>query len=59
MAFDYIIANRGIDSEAYYPYTGIDGGICNFKPENISATIKEYYVRISLYFYYFYCFYYE
>jgi len=41
-AFDYIIANRGIDTEASYPYTARDGILCRFNRKNVGATIKGY-----------------
>jgi len=36
-AIEYIIANKGIDTEASYPYTGEDG-TCNYNPANSGAT---------------------
>ncbi|XP_078736651.1 procathepsin L-like [Lampetra fluviatilis] len=36
-AFQYIIANKGIDTEECYPYTAMDG-VCKFKPGCIGAT---------------------
>jgi cathepsin L len=41
-AFRYIIANKGIDTEASYPYTAKDGTSCRFSTANIGATIKSY-----------------
>jgi len=40
-AFKYIISNKGIDTEASYPYTAQDG-TCQFNPANIGATISSY-----------------
>jgi len=40
-AFQYIIANKGIDTESSYPYTAQDGS-CAFKPANIGATLASY-----------------
>ncbi|KAJ8368911.1 hypothetical protein SKAU_G00089390, partial [Synaphobranchus kaupii] len=40
-AFEYIIANRGIDTEDSYPYEAIDGQ-CRFKPDSIGATCSGY-----------------
>jgi cathepsin L len=40
-AFKYIIANKGIDTEASYPYTARDG-TCHYNPANIGATISSY-----------------
>ena len=36
-AFSYIKANKGIDTEASYPYEAEDGK-CRFKPANVGAT---------------------
>lgn len=41
-AFKYIIQNKGIDTEASYPYTAKDGKKCLFKAANIGATISSY-----------------
>jgi len=41
-AMDYIIANKGIDTEASYPYTAEDGTSCNFNPANVGATLTGY-----------------
>jgi len=40
-AFQYIIANKGIDTEASYPYTAQDG-TCAFNPANVAATLTSY-----------------
>jgi len=40
-AMDYIIQNKGIDTEASYPYTAEDG-TCSFNPAKIGATLKSY-----------------
>ncbi|KAI4333860.1 hypothetical protein L6164_018617 [Bauhinia variegata] len=41
-AFKFIIQNKGINTEANYPYQGVDG-TCNANKEaNIAATIKGY-----------------
>lgn len=39
--FQYIIDNKGIDTEASYPYTAEDG-TCQFNASNIGATIKSF-----------------
>lgn len=36
-AYKYVIANRGIDTEAYYPYEGQER-YCRFSPSYIGAT---------------------
>jgi cathepsin L len=40
-AFQYVIAVKGIDTEATYAYTARDG-TCKFNPANIGATISAY-----------------
>jgi len=40
-AMDYIIANKGVDTEKSYPYKATDGD-CQFKSTNVGATIKKY-----------------
>jgi len=40
-AFTYIMTNKGIDTEASYPYIGIDN-TCSFNPSKIGATISNF-----------------
>ncbi|KAL2098491.1 hypothetical protein ACEWY4_004971 [Coilia grayii] len=40
-AFEYIQANRGIDTEESYPYEARDGK-CRFKPDSVGATCTGY-----------------
>eukprot|EP01111_Echinosteliopsis_oligospora_P001110 TRINITY_DN114_c0_g1_i1.p1 TRINITY_DN114_c0_g1~~TRINITY_DN114_c0_g1_i1.p1 ORF type:complete len:331 (+),score=90.95 TRINITY_DN114_c0_g1_i1:547-1539(+) len=40
-AFKYIISNNGIDTEASYPYQGVQG-TCAFKAANVGATLTSY-----------------
>lgn len=40
-AFQYIIDNNGIDSEASYPYKATDGN-CHYDPKNCAATCSRY-----------------
>jgi len=41
-AFKYIIANKGLDTEASYAYTAKDGTACKFTTANIGATLTSY-----------------
>lgn len=36
-AFQYVIANKGLDTWASYPYTAITGNTCNFNAANIGS----------------------
>ncbi|XP_041068726.1 cathepsin L.1 [Carcharodon carcharias] len=40
-AFEYIMANGGVDTEESYPYTAEDGP-CQFNPEAVGATCNGY-----------------
>jgi len=42
LAFDYIIANKGVDTEDSYPYTAKNGLSCKFSVANVGATISSY-----------------
>jgi len=41
-AYQYVIQNKGIDTEASYPYTAKTGKECKFKTEDIGATISSF-----------------
>jgi len=41
-AFDYVIKNKGIDTEQSYPYTTSGPNACKFSASNIGATISSY-----------------
>ncbi len=41
-AFQYIISNKGIDTEASYPYTATGPNACRFNRANVGATIATY-----------------
>jgi len=41
-AFQYVISNNGIDTEASYPYSATGPNQCQFNPANVGATIKNY-----------------
>jgi cathepsin L len=41
-AFEYIIQNGGIDSEASYPYTATGPNTCRYNPANRAATDSSY-----------------
>jgi len=41
-AFKYVIANKGIDTEASYPYTATGPNSCKFNPANVGDTISSY-----------------
>merc|ERR1719300_2201806 len=40
-AFNYTVINKGIDTEASYKYTAMDG-TCKFNASNVGATIKSW-----------------
>lgn len=40
-AFQYIIDNKGIDTEASYPYQAVQGK-CRFNPANVAATLTGF-----------------
>jgi len=40
-AMDYIIKNKGLDTEKSYPYTARDG-TCHFNKANVGATLASY-----------------
>jgi cathepsin L len=41
-AFEYVISNRGIDTESSYPYTTSGPNQCKYSASNIGATISSY-----------------
>jgi len=41
-AFQYIISNHGIDTEASYPYSATGPNSCKFNPANVGATIAGF-----------------
>jgi len=41
-AFEYVISNNGIDTEASYPYTATGPNACKFNRGNVGATIASY-----------------
>jgi len=41
-AMNYIISNGGIDTEASYPYQGVDESSCNYTVANLGATLSSY-----------------
>lgn len=41
-AFEYVITNQGIDTEASYPYTATGPNACRFKRAYVGATISSY-----------------
>jgi len=41
-AFQYVIKNRGIDTEASYPYTATGPNTCEFNRANVGATISNF-----------------
>jgi cathepsin L len=41
-AFEYIIKNKGIDTEASYPYRATGPNRCEFKAADVGATISSY-----------------
>jgi cathepsin L len=41
-AFEYIIKNNGIDTEASYPYRATGPNACQFKAADVGATVKSY-----------------
>jgi len=41
-AFQYIITNNGIELEADYPYTAVDGSVCKYKVADRGACIQSF-----------------
>jgi len=41
-AFQYVISNNGIDTEASYPYTATGPNACRFTRSNVGASIKSF-----------------
>jgi len=41
-AFQYIITNNGIDTEASYPYTATGPNSCQFSSSNVGALLKSF-----------------
>jgi len=41
-AFQYVISNKGIDTEASYPYTATGPNQCEFNRANVGATIRGF-----------------
>jgi len=41
-AFQYIISNNGIDTEASYPYTATGPNSCEFSSSNVGAMLKSF-----------------
>jgi len=46
-AFQYVISNKGIDTEASYAYNATDNGSCHYNPKNKGATFSKYINIIS------------
>jgi len=45
-AFQYIIANKGLDTWSSYPYTATDGN-CNWNPANVGSCPVDSYVDVT------------
>jgi len=41
-SFQYIISNKGIDTEAYYPYSPVDSHTCKYTVANRGSTLGSY-----------------
>jgi len=41
-AYQYVIKNHGIDTEASYPYLGTGPNACKYNPKTIGATVASY-----------------